>query len=452
MSVVIKGGLLIDGASHKPLVDPLIVIRGGRIAFVGTCKGTDTSKAFVQRQGEKGAKGEGAGSEAKSEAKTKMETKTRTEPETKTEAEEVIDATGMTVLPGLVDPHVHLCLSAGKDCLKDFWSDTENLHGGNDILLLRAARNAQRCLSAGITTVADCGSRGSVALMVREGIKRGLISGPRILSCGMPITTTSGHMWYMGLEVEGKREIRKAVRNLVKMGVDFIKLVSSGGFTDPFDTNPMGLQFSMEEQRILVEDAHRLGKPVASHAYPAIAIRASIDAGVDRVEHCHWAIEKGRYQIDMDYVSSMVRRGIWAGFTLGNSKSLLPIIRGEVPLREDDYFAIFRRMREAGVRIAIHSDAGCSNVEFEEFPVSIAGAAAVLKMEPIEALSAATLGNARSLGIDGLVGSIEVGKAADILIVDGNPLEDLLNLRRVWKVLKDGKTVVEKGAIVNRTP
>ncbi|MEM3027818.1 MAG: amidohydrolase family protein [Candidatus Bathyarchaeia archaeon] len=441
MAVLIKGGLLIDGISPKPIEDPLIMIKDGKIAFLGKRKGPEAS-SLLKKNGDQGKE-----TRRRKMKEMAMEINNE-EAEHDALAEEVIDATGMAILPGLVDPHVHLCLSAGKNCLEDFWSDTEDLHGGNDVLLLRAAQNAQRCLASGITTVADCGSRGSVALTVRNCIKKGLIPGPRVLSCGMPITSTSGHMWYMGLEVEGKREIRKAVRNLVKLGVDFIKMVSSGGFTDPFDTNPMALQFSREEQRILVEDAHRLGKPVASHAYPAIAIRASIDAGADRVEHCHWAIEKGRYQVDMEYARSMAQRGIWAGFTLGNSKSLLPIIRKEESLREDDYFAVFRRMREAGVRIALHSDAGCSNVRFEDFAISIAGAAAVLKMEPMEALSAATLGNARSLGIDGLVGSIEVGKAADILILDANPLEDLLNLRRVWKVLKDGKVVVEKGAIL----
>ncbi|MBS7628269.1 amidohydrolase family protein [Candidatus Bathyarchaeota archaeon] len=441
MSIVIKGGLLIDGISPKPLEDPVIVIKDGRIAFLGTCKSPEASSLLAKNLDQR--------KEARQAmTKERAREKNNAEAETDASAEEVIDATGMTILPGLVDPHVHLCLSAGKDCLEDFWSDTEDLHGGNDVLLLRAAQNAQRCLASGITTVADCGSRGSVALTVRNCINEGLIPGPRVLSCGMPITSTSGHMWYMGLEVEGKREIRKTVRNLVKLGVDFIKMVSSGGFTDPFDTNPLELQFSREEQRILVEDAHRLGKPVASHAYPAIAIKASIDAGVDRIEHCHWAIEKGKYQIDTEYVHSMVQRGIWAGFTLGNSKGLLPIILGEASLREDDYFAVFRRMKEAGVRIAIHSDAGCSRVKFEDFAISIAGAAATLKMEPMEALSAATLGNARCLGIDGLVGSIEVGKAGDILILEANPLEDLLNLRRVWKVLKDGKVVVEKGAVL----
>lgn len=409
MSIVVKGGRLLDGVSDRPVEDSLISVREGRIVFAGPRASPAAPSS---------------------------------------EADMVIDATGMTVLPGLVDPHVHLCFSAGENCLRDFWQDTENLHGGDDVLVLRAAQNAQRCLAAGVTTVADCGSRGRVALTIRDCVNRGLMLGPSIMASGPPITSTSGHLWYMGLEVDDETGILKAVRNLVKMGVDFIKVAVSGGFTDPFYTSPLGLQFSTEELKLLVEEAHRFKKLVAGHAYAAQSCTACIDAGVDRVDHCHWAVDVGKYKPDEAYLRLMAQRGLWAGFTIGDSRALLSVTRREAPSSEDSYSAVFRAMKRAGVLISIHSDAGCSNLRFEAFPLNVVAAAALLEMTPIEAVNTATHGNAKALGIDGEVGSVQAGKAADLVIIEGNPLENLLDLAKVKMVIRTGRVVAEDRNLV----
>ena len=204
-----------------------------------------------------------------------------------------LDASGMTLLPGLIDAHVHL---AWDKTLYNIYSAEDyqaRLRARNpERQLVRAGHHAQLALAAGVTTVRDCGADDFAVLALRDAINSGEFVGPRILASGRPITTTAGHI-YSGWGVDSADEVRKAVRFLAGQRVDFIKLVASGGTTTP-GTNITRAQYTLEEIRVAVQEAHRLGLQLAAHAISTDSIRLAAEAGVDTIEHCSWIGSDGK--------------------------------------------------------------------------------------------------------------------------------------------------------------
>ena len=358
---------------------------------------------------------------------------------------------GCTVLPGLIDSHVHLVFSAGADPVRELLASDDRA------LMLRAVHNAQTALRAGITTLKDLGGRGGVALALREAIAAGVLPGPRILAAGPPITTTGGHCHWMGGEADTADDLRRKVRELAREGVDLIKVMSSGGRMTP-GSNVCAAQYTLDQLRALVEDARRLGRTVAAHAQGTAGIRGAVAAGVNIVEHCTWvSTEAGnRVEYDETVAEEMARRGIFIDPTIsGGSRlseadpaTLRPSQRETREIRPRVIEA-HRRSVELGVEVAAGTDAGVTNLPFDRLPGEIRLLHEQLGLSPAEAIRAATYNGARAITLDDDLGTVQPGRRADLLIVPGNPLQDLAALGSVRAVYKDGVLEVEDGRLVH---
>lgn len=372
-----------------------------------------------------------------------------------------LDAGGATALPGLIDAHVHLqSPSAGSDPPDDAQSlFSHKFFDPAGITVLRMARNAQLALAAGITTLRDCGSRDGLARQVRDAIDQGLLVGPRILAAGQVITTTAGHCYLMGHEADSADEMRKAIRSEVKAGSDFIKVMATGGFGTP-GSSPKKPQYSAAELRAAVEDAHRLGKRVAAHVYGPEGIRNCVEAGVDSLEHCSWLTEEDVSYgtgYDAGVVAEMAARGLYvaAAFGIGErAKRQRARTRGEAALQRYLYersahCQSFRQMLAAGVSLCVGTDAGSGiNWRIDAIATNLADFVELLGLSPLAALQTLTRNPAQMMGLGDRVGTLEAGKEADLILVDGDPLRDPRALERVRLVVRAGRLVARYGQVL----
>lgn len=360
---------------------------------------------------------------------------------------QVIDCTGKFVLPGLIDTHVHLAFAAGPD-----HETTRRILAGDDdaTLLLRQVRHAQQCLLTGITTVRDCGGRDLSSFALRDAIAAGILPGPRIVASGMPITTTAGHLHFCGYRADSADEVRRAARMLIEKGADFIKVMATGGNMTP-GSNPCRPQYSQEELTALADDAHRLGRQVAAHVGAAEGIRRCLEARVDTLEHGNWLNPDGTLGYDPRLAERMAEQGTYLGLAVPgiDRLNLLPDTHPSQAARDRALEALrakyepFRRMWAAGVSIMVSSDAGVRLTPFTDIHLSLETFSFALDVSPAEALTAVTATPARALKLDHEIGTIEAGKRADVLVVEGDPLADLKALARVRLVLRDGAIAVE---------
>lgn len=359
----------------------------------------------------------------------------------------VRDYPGCTLLPGLIDCHTHLLFSASDQALTDAINDSD------ETLLLRGLANAQAELRCGVTTLRDCGGRGFLTVALRDGINRGLVAGPRILAAAMPITTTGGHLNFCGLEADGVHEVTKATRRLCKGGVDFIKVMATGGGMTP-GTNPRAPQFTVEELSAIVGEARRLGgRHVAAHCHATAGIRNAVEAGIRTIEHCSWLHPVEGLEFDPRVVERMVEKGTYVTLTMGSERAA---IKPDDQLSEGQrrgvagygpHFDALRRTVQGGVRFIAASDAGVSRTFFEEYPMTLEVMVSCLDIAPMEALCATTGRAAEALGIADHVGALVPGRRADAVLVEGDPLADIRDLRRVQAVYRDGMAVVEGGRL-----
>lgn len=393
---------MIDGAGAEPMPDAAIAVRDGRIETVV----------------------------AQNEARP--------------DAEDLVERVSGTLLPGLIDAHVHLVLDHGPD--HAITRDTIE-RSTTPQLTIRALHNAQQCLRAGVTTVRDCGDRDFVTLTVRDAIVKGLVTGPRIIASGPPVTTTAGHTCWMGGVADSVDEIQRQVRTLCQTGVDWVKVMASGGNMTA-GSNPWEPQYSLDELRALVEDAHRLRRPVSAHSLNAEANRRSVAAGVDTIEHCQWAKNDGSDGYDAELVATMAAGGPWVCLTLaGIDRELLAAAGDSDELAQEKLanlrqrHANIRRMIDAGVPVLLASDAGVRYSRFAEFWQSLRCGEVGLDLEPLDCIRRATQLPAQALRLPDL-GVIAPGMRADLLIVDGDPAADLSALARVSSVWRDGRLVV----------
>jgi imidazolonepropionase-like amidohydrolase len=406
MQTIIWAGLLIDGTGGPPVTDAGLLIEHGRIGKVGPAAEIVPSSSS---------------------------------------AATVLDYSDATVLPGFIDSHAHLTFSAGPDHATVRAVLEQEATAG--LLAARALHNAQLALRAGVTTVRDCGAKGLVVLRVRDAIAAGMATGPRILACGMPITTTGGHMHYCGMRADSETEVRKSVRWLIQQGADAIKIVASGGQMTA-GSNPLQPQYPASVLRTAVQEAHRLGRRVVAHALNAASIRDCAEAGVDTIDHCAWSGPDGSVQYDPHLAARLIDAGTTIGLTgSGILRELLPERGGDVAdlrRRLDSH----RRLHEARARVVVHRDAGVRYTPFDEFALSLRVMEEGLGASRTDVLCAATARAAEAVGLANQVGTIEVGKCADLLVINGNPLEDLRHLRSVRHVLRDGRVLVNGGQLV----
>lgn len=358
------------------------------------------------------------------------------------------DYPGCTVLPGLIDCHTHLLFSASDQALGDA------LHDSDETLMLRGLANAQAELRCGVTTLRDCGGRGLLTLCLRDGIKRGIVTGPRILAAGMPITTTGGHLNFCGLEADGVPEVTKATRRLCKGGVDFVKVMATGGGMTP-GTNPRAPQFTVEELSAIVTEARRMGgRHVAAHCHATQGIRNAVEAGIRTIEHCSWLHPEDGLDYDRRVVERMRERGTYVTLTMGSERAAIKppdqLSEGQRRAVENygPHFDLLRRTVRDGARFIAASDAGVSRTFFGEYPLTLEVMVSKLDIAPMDALRATTGVAAEALGIADRVGSLRPGLQGDAVIVEGDPLADIRAMRRVRAVYREGALLVDDGKLV----
>jgi len=338
-----------------------------------------------------------------------------------------LDVSGCTVLPGLIEGHAHLCFDATAGWRATYDSDTPAR------MLLRMAAYGRRMLRAGITTVRDLGAPTGLAIELRESIASGLTEGPRLLVAGAPITTTGGHCWFMGGECDGELGVRKQVRERVKAGTDWIKIMATGGNMTP-RTNTFAPQFTVDELRACLEEAHRLRRKVAAHAHGIEGIRVAVEASVDCIEHCSFTTPGG-YELDQPLVDAIAAKGILVSPTVS-----IGYRRWPDDGRKQQRASVLKALLDTGCPVLMSTDCGIPNVPHE----ALGGGMDVLReltgRPPVEILRLATSRSAELLDLPDR-GVIEPGRVADLLVVDGDPTQDLAALERVRYVLKGGELV-----------
>ena len=412
----IRAGTLIDGTGAAPVKNAVILLQGDRITAVGTNVPVPAGAT-------------------------------------------VVDLSGATVLPGFIDAHVHLAFRTIGD---GDWQHAGLTEMPSQLALLGAA-HAQQTLEAGFTTVRVVGTAHFGDIALRNAINAGWIPGPRIVAAGISFGIRGGHCDETnglqpealdhegGIEVgvaDGIEEVRNAVRYVIKYGADVIKICATGGVLSLTDSAGVQ-QYTEDEMRAIVETATQLDRRVAAHAHGTAGIKAAVRAGVTSIEH-------GSI-LDAEAVALMKQRGTWlvptllAGFTV---ESLATAGRLPAPIAAKA-LAIAPRMHnsfkmavDAGVKIALGTDAGVMKhgTNAREFTLMVRWG-----MSPMQAIVAGTSNGATLLGLERDVGTVAVGKRADIVAVTGDPLQNIQVLEHVDFVMKDGKVFKRDGQVLGRS-
>ena len=398
--VLVRAGHLLDVKTGKTLDNQAILIEGDKVVSVGPAPGNQATSGTT-----------------------------------------TINLPNATVLPGLIDAHTHLT------------GDPKNI--GYPSLgisvprhALTGAKNARLTLQAGFTTVRNVGATGYSDVAVRDAINAGDIPGPRMLVSGPALSITGGHCDNNLLPYEyhatsdgaadGIEAVQHKVREIIKYGADLIKICATGGVLSKGD-DPQASQYTLEEMKAIVADAHRLGRKVAAHAHGAQGIRWASEAGVDSVEHASYIDDAAIAELKKNgtYLVPTLYLGDWfmenaeknrvPDFLLVKAKAVMPAARKNVA----HAFA-------SGVKVAFGTDAAVypHGLNAHEFGVMVK-----LGLTPLQAIQAATVNDADLLGWSDKVGTIEAGKWADIIVVDGDPLKDVTTLEHVKLVMKGGEVV-----------
>jgi len=416
--VAITAGKLIDGTGAAPLKDVVILVEGEKITQVGEMKAIPIPPDA-----------------------------------------QVIDASDKIVMPGMIDGHVHV---QGTGGVQDVVS--ARLAGVTQLIettTLKSYVHAQQDLMAGFTAIADMSSPGYVAIALRDAIDSGLVEGPRMRACGQGLCITGGHMdqtrWRPEVTVAGRTgvadspwEFRQATRHQIKMGADCIKInACSSGHKNPRKPDePYYQEMTFDEMKAVCDEAHKAHLRVFAHTAGGQGITDAILAGVDSLEHAHWITD--------EQAGLMAEHGTFYVPTFTVMLSTLKIGQDALGATDHSWNYINRameakwrsleRVRKAGAKIAVGTDAGFRAAHGEnaiELAALVEGG-----LSPMEAVMSATSVGADHLDMADLVDTIEAGKFADLLIVDGDPLTDvsvLQDIDRIKVVMKGGQVVIQRG-------
>ena len=359
-----------------------------------------------------------------------------------------LDYSGQVIAPGLIDSHVHLMWSgAGVENGVDPMYAAIGQPAAR--LAARAVANLRAALSRGVTTVRDCGGLAEVIIPVAQAVRDGLLMAPRVVTAGAPLTTTGGHCWFLQNEAEGEAAVRRAVRRMHRAGADFIKVMATGGGTR--GTNPRAAQYALEELQAIVHDAHRLGLRVTAHAHGTEGIERCVGAGCDGIEHCTWlARDGGGTDYRPELVEQIRARGIFVCKTIaGFERWPLEELQAAGERHPAwDGFATFRDLVAAGVPVIAGTDAGIVDTNFVDLARTLETMVGLGGMTPAAVLQAATATAAQALALDDEVGTLEVGKRADCIVLDADPLADIRALRQVRAVIRDGVPLARDGYVL----
>ncbi len=347
----------------------------------------------------------------------------------------VVDLAGATLLPGLVDGHVHLIFDASDD-------PVSTLAGRDDAAAFASMTSAARAAArGGVTTVRDLGDRGYLAL----GVKRAAVADPtlpEILAAGPPITTPGGHCHFLGEDAAGVDGVRAAVRERAERGVDIIKIMASGGNLTP-GSRPELPQYGPAELRAAVDEAHRHNLPITAHAHATQAIVDGLASGMDSFEHLSFMTQDGVDPIPDEVLSALVRQAVTVGMTFG-----LAPVPGRTPppgmaARMPAMVANARRMLEAGVTMIAGTDAGIAPTKPPDVIRWAIPNFQLIGMSAAQALHACTAQAATALGLGHRKGHLRPGYDADVVAVDGDPLSDPAALHAIRAVYVRGTALSE---------
>ena len=406
---LIKVGRLIDGMGGPPIQDGAVLVQGNRIIAAGPV-------------GEVVAP-EGA-------------------------TVETYDYPGKTVMPGMIDCHTH------HNGFGDGRPGENVAALPDEVITLQAARNARDSLFSGVTSIRDNGAKNMTMFRLREAVNLGIVQAPRMVLCGRPIAIVGGHMGYFGSEVPGPVEATAAVRQLIKEGADYIKISATGGSTRT--SFPLLPAFTLDELKAMTGEAHKFGKLTATHCASTQGTIDSLDAGVDMIIHCVFKDADGKANFREDVAERIGAQGAYVNPTVHTARATLwslqrrkeaegLTVQEQARLDESLWELEVRwthlaRLIEMGLKIITGSDSSWSsyklgNTVYETECLVQAG------MSPMKGIVSVTSDAAKSLGIDSVTGSLEPGKEADVIIVDGNPAEDINALWNIAEVFLGGQKV-----------
>lgn len=359
----------------------------------------------------------------------------------------VIDLKEHFVMPGLMDMHVHLQGELGPK------NDSEKLRMSDAEVAIRSAYFAKKTLMAGFTTVRDLGAKPEQIYALRDGVERGWVDGPRIIASG-GVSVTGGHGDVDGMSpdlldkytsktiCDGPYDCRSATRRAIKFGADVIKITSTGGVLSDTNTGT-GQQMADDELKEIVDTAHGLGRKVASHAHATQGINAALRAGVDSIEHGSYA--------DKESIKLLKKNGAYLVPTLLAGDTVVGMAKTSDFMSEDikakaervgaDMTANFIAVHQAGVKIAYGTDSGVSQHGTNAREAVLMHQAG---MSSSDILKSATVNGADLIDMSDELGTLEVGKFADIIATDTSPLEDIEALLDVDFVMKGGKVYKNK--------
>lgn len=357
------------------------------------------------------------------------EIKTVGTPEALPAGTQTIDCKGKTAIPGMIDVHVHLSLPGDL-------SFAEAMRASPQLLAARAVQSALRTLLAGTTTVRDVGGIHGIEAILKSAIKLGQLPGPRMQTSAKVIAMTGGHGYFLAREADGPDEVRKATREQLREGADWIKLMGSAGFAVD-DEDADSPQLDLDELAVAVREGKKAGKPSAAHAHPAKAIKDVIRAGVASVEHCSFADDESiEMMIENDVAMVPTFTVYWQMMHHGTA-TVPQTVRRAVEAAWDEKQVCFGRAVKAGVKIVTGTDSG---------PPAAPHGKIAKELELLvnsgmtceQALAAATIHAAELLGLDDQIGTLAPGKLADIVVLDGDPLKDITTVQRVSHVVAKG--------------
>lgn len=341
---------------------------------------------------------------------------------------QVLRMPGCTILPGLINTHVHLCFAAGSNPAEDVPART------GEELTARMAAHARILLAQGVTTARDLGDHHGASLAVRARLAHGTLPGPRLLVSGPPITPPQGHCWFLGGVVDGRADVERHIGDLARRGVDWIKVMASGGHITSGGAATHENQFTEAELAHVVDAAARHGLPVAAHAHGAEAIRRAVAAGVRTVEHCSLLdVDGSAVEFDESIPRAMTGAGTAACIADSHDLGRLSGIVGARPAA--DLLRRGRWLLDRGVPLIAGTDAGVTRFDGSTANLVRRGD----HLDPHDVLATATTTAAATLGLADETGTLRSGLAADLLVVRGNPLDDLTALRRRRLIVARGR-------------
>jgi imidazolonepropionase-like amidohydrolase len=365
---------------------------------------------------------------------------------------EMIDLGNICLASGLIDSHTHVTLPGDSHTYEEMFSETD------EMMALTGVMNLQIHLKAGITSVREHGARNKLGFVLKEGVKRGYFPSPRMLVSGRPITCTGGHFHFCNEVADGPDEIRRSVRRLVHEGADYIKIMASGGGT--LGTLPGRASYTTEELHAAVHEAHHFHKLTAAHCRAKESMVRAIDAGIDLMEHAEFLDPDDIIRFDPDLAKKMAESQIWISPTLQawtryyrivhlrslrETSTLSPSEEAELAhleTRMASRLDIMRQMLDFGMkdRIVPGTDSGVQNFAFGHLDYDLQ-ILTQIGFTPAEALISATKTSAEAIGLADQMGTLEVGKVADIVALDGDPTKDIGACSRVKAVFLEGNRV-----------